>query len=283
MTADPESWQALQSLGFSELEAAIYTFLLQETLATGYKIAKAIGKPVSNTYKAISSLQDKGAIIVEEGESRLCRAVSPKEVFGLIQQSLRQRCEQAVEILARFHPPPEDERVYRLHNREQVLERAKQMLGRCRQVAIITVFPQVLEAIKHDLEAAAKRGVGVLLKVYQPAEVVGAQIVVSNEAELFLSQYPGQELHLITDAEEHLIALLDKAGESVIQAIWSASAFLSVVQYDGHYSEWELTRMNRWIAEGVPLESLQEAILRRAFPMTETPGYQQLIQHQSQP
>jgi|SRR5579871_1099671 len=278
MSAQDESLQALQQLGFSELEAAVYTFLLQQAPATGYKIANAIGKPIANTYKAINALQDKGAILVEEGENRLCRAVAPRELVAQMQQTLRQQCEQAVEALAIFHASPEDERVYRLHTREQVIERARQMLGRCRQVALVSAFPHILEEIRADLELTAGRGVGVLLKAYRPIEVQQANITFSNEADLLLSQYPGEELNLVTDAEEHLIALLEKEGRGVIQAIWSASAFLSVVQYNGLYDEWELTRQNRQIAQGVPLETLQKTIMHRVFPLMETPGYLKLIQ-----
>jgi len=282
MSAQSESMQMLQSLGFSELEATIYTFLLQEAPATGYKIANAIGKPIANTYKGINALQDKGAILMDEGDNRLCRAVPPKELFAQMQQALRQRCEQAVETLARFHSAPEDERVYRLHTREQVIERARQMLARCRQVALVSAFPQILEEIQADLEAVAERGVGVLLKAYRPIEVKSAQIVFSNEADLLLSQYPGEELNLVTDAEEHLLALLGKEETGVVQAIWSASAFLSVVQYNGLYNEWELTRLNGQIAAGTALETVQMTIQRRAFPLMETPGYLKLIHHSAQ-
>jgi sugar-specific transcriptional regulator TrmB len=50
----------LMEFSFSGLEAEIYTFLLRDSPATGYRVAQALGKPVANTYKAIESLQNKG-------------------------------------------------------------------------------------------------------------------------------------------------------------------------------------------------------------------------------
>ena len=50
---------ALRELGFTELESRIYIFLLEESPATGYRIAQAIEKPVANTYKAIELLYYK--------------------------------------------------------------------------------------------------------------------------------------------------------------------------------------------------------------------------------
>ena len=82
-----ESVQALQTLGFSALEASIYSFLLTESTATGYRIAQALGKPVANTYKGIQALQAKGAVLVEDGSTRLCRAVPPDELMGQMERA----------------------------------------------------------------------------------------------------------------------------------------------------------------------------------------------------
>jgi sugar-specific transcriptional regulator TrmB len=199
-----ESLQALQALGFSELEAAIYTLLVQEAPLTGYRIAHGLNKPVANTYKGITALQARGAVIVDDGESRLCRVVPPQELFGQLEQRLRQRCGRAAEALARLTPAPGDERVYRLQTWEQAIERAHQMIRRAGQVVIAAAFPGPLIEIRNELEAAAARGVGVILKVYRPVEVRGADIVLSNEADFLLTHLPGEELSLVVDAEEHL-------------------------------------------------------------------------------
>src|SRR5688572_23314760 len=83
--------QAIQTLGFSELEASIYAFLLVESPTTGYRIAQALGKPVANTYNGIQSLQSKGAILVEDSDTRLCRAVPPDEMMGQMERAFQER------------------------------------------------------------------------------------------------------------------------------------------------------------------------------------------------
>jgi len=50
--------------------------LLKESPATGYRVRHAIGIAVANTYKALTSLEQKGAVIVENGENGLCLAAS---------------------------------------------------------------------------------------------------------------------------------------------------------------------------------------------------------------
>src|ERR1051326_706929 len=276
-----ESVQALQALNFSELEATIYTFLLQQEPTTGYRIAQALGKPVANTYKAINALQAKGAVIVDESQSRLCRAVPPTEIFGQMERTLHQQCANAAEALFKLQVPAEDARVYRLSTWEQVMERTRQMIGRAEQVILICAFPQPLEEIKPELEQAAERGVGVLLKLYQPVEVKGAQIALSNESEFFLQQFPAQELSLVVDAQEQLQAMLAWEGKTVRQAIWSSSLFLSFNHYNGLYSEWLLTTLAGQIREGASLETLRHT-LSRSYPLTQTPGYHKLSQSLNQ-
>ena len=270
------SVQALQTLGFSELESAIYTFLLQQPPTTGYRIAHVLDKPVANTYKGIAALQAKGAVIIDDSKTRLCRAVPPVELFGQMERGLRQRCEQAAQALAKLKAPAEDERVYRLHTWEQVMERTRQMIGRAEQVVLISAFPEPLSAIQAELETAAQRGVGVLLKIYAPTNIVGAHIIQSNETPILLERFPAQELSLVVDAQEQLQALIQNGGQEVIQAIWSRSAFLAFNHYNGLYSEWLLTALTAQIHAGASGETLQ-ATLKRAYPLMQTPGYHNLL------
>src|SRR5215468_10366506 len=106
---------ALTRLGFTALEAEVYTFLLGEPGATGYRIAQGIGKPVANTYKALESLQRKGAILVEDDESRRFRAVPAEELLLGLERDFAQTRAQAARALARLGTDEaSDDRVYQL-------------------------------------------------------------------------------------------------------------------------------------------------------------------------
>src|SRR5215813_11412219 len=99
---------ALVELGFTALEAEIYTWLAGETSATGYRIAQGIGKPVANTYKAIESLHNKGAILIEEDENRLCRAVPAGELLRALERGFASRRDHAARALANLARPEGD-------------------------------------------------------------------------------------------------------------------------------------------------------------------------------
>src|SRR3954454_24931874 len=99
---DDSSINALVGLGFTGLEAEIYTALLAESPVTGYRVAQAIGKPAANVYKAIASLEAKGAVLVDDGASRVCRAVPPDELLARLERGFAERKAQAASALARL-------------------------------------------------------------------------------------------------------------------------------------------------------------------------------------
>jgi len=219
-------------MGFTEIEALVYAFLVRSEPATGYRISHAIDKPTANTYKAIAGLVQRGAVQVDEGGSRLIRAVPPDELLAGLERRERQRRETARAALASLTRDDGDDRVYALRDREQVLERARSMLARARQIALGDLFPEPLAALAEDLAAAAARGVRVVVNGYAPCDIAGVELISMAEAERSLKAWPGQQLSLVVDADEHLLALFDSSLAHVRQAVWSRSAFLSCLHHN---------------------------------------------------
>jgi sugar-specific transcriptional regulator TrmB len=268
--------EPLIGLGLTALEAEIYVFLLQESPATGYRIAQAIGKPAANTYKAIESLARKGAVLLDEGRSRLCRAVPAAEFLGRLERGFRKVKREAAAVLEGLPGAAADDRVYQLRSRDQVFERCRNMLERCRQVALLDVYPQPLEELRADVERAVARGVAVALQVYAPAVLPGAEVVLKGEVERVVERWPGQWLNLGIDGQEHLLAYLTADGKDVHQAIWTGSAYLSWVYHTGASSELVVSELQTLLDAGASAEELRDA-LRRDRQRIQTPdlaGYQ---------
>lgn len=265
--------QGLTQLGFTQAEAEVYVALLRESPATGYRIATVLGKATANTYKALRSLTDKGAVLTEEGDSSMFRAVPAKELLRRFTRAFESQRDVTEAALERIGMPADDLGVYRLTDPEQVLQRAREMLARVRQVALITAFPGPLSGIAPDIEAAAARGVDIGVKAYAPIEIRGVDLVISTQGQVWLQEIPGDELMLVTDAEEHLVALFD--GEAVFQAIWSASPFLGQVHHNGMALEHHVTKLARAIQEGASNKKLQ-AMLPVARSPLDAPGFRRL-------
>ena len=265
--------QALENLGFSEIESLIYCFLLKESPATGYRISHAIGKPTANTYKAIAALAQRGAIDVDDAQNRLCRAVPPAELIDRLDRDFGARRHQAAAQLAKIRPATGDVRVYQLGDVDQVFERARTMLAGAKSVALVDAFPKVLAQIAPHLEAAAKRGVEVAVRAYERVVLKGVSIVVPTDGGRVLSLWPGEQLNIAVDAEQYMLALLAKDAKTLHQAIWSNSTFLSCLQHNGLASELILTEMqqNKRGADSTPMERL-------SLTRSKSPGLQRLME-----
>ena len=233
--------KALEALGFSGIESLVYCFLLENSPATGYRVSQAIGKPTANTYNAIAALAQRGAIVVDDSATRLCRAVPPGELLDRLNREFEAKRQQADAELAKLRPASGDDRVYQLTSIEQVLERARAMLAAARRVALLDLFPRALSLLERDLGAAAKRGVKVGVRAYSPAQIKGVQIVVPNESAHILSTWPGEHMSIAVDADQFMIALLTKDAQTVHQAIWSNSTILACLQYNALQVELMLT------------------------------------------
>ena len=256
--------QALTFLGFSEIEALIYCFLLQESPATGYRVSHAIGKPTANTYKAIAALALRGAIIIDDSENRLCRAVPPGELLERLGREFDGFKKTAADALAKIKQAPGDDRVYYLSSVEQVLERARTMLADAKQVALLDLFPKCTPALRGDLEAAARRGVKIAVRCYEPTSIKGVSVVVAPSSERVLGIWPGQQVSIGVDADQFLHALLSQDVSGVHQALWSSSTLMSCLQYNALFNEIMLTEVQNGRTATSALNALSLTTLKPA-------------------
>jgi sugar-specific transcriptional regulator TrmB len=271
--------QPLVSLGFTALEAEVYGFLLGESPVTGYRIAQALRKPAPNIYKAIESLEAKGAVMVDDGASRLCRPIPPQELLGHLERRFQEDRNRAAESLSEMTAPATDDRVYQLKSPDQVLERARRMLEQCREVALVDAFPRPLAKLRDDIEAAARRGVVVGVKAYSEIELAGARVIVDVRRESVVGRWPGQWVNVVVDGAEHLVAFLTEDASEVHQAIWSGSVYLSWVYHSALSAELALDAVQTELARDDATPDGLRALLAelRSLKALEATGYQRLV------
>ena len=267
----------LRELGLNQLEAEIYIFLLPQPPMTAYKIAKNIGKPTANVYKAVERLSRKGALIIEEGPGRTCRAVPARVFLRRAEQDYREISLMAQKVLKNVEVSPIDEHVYRVDSVEQVYAYCREMLDKAKVVVVIDAFPIPLQKIASLAADAVKRGVKVFIEAYEPITVEGAQIAFIPIADKLVSQWNAQQLNVVVDGEENLMALLTQDGSGVLQAYWSNSLYLSCLHHGGRLCEQTLVRALQARQSGVSPEEIMAIIENHSFFMTTSvPGQQQL-------
>ena len=126
--------QSLAALGFTETEAVVYCELLRAPASTGYRLAPSIGKAAASVYQALAALSQKGAVLVDDTETKTYRAVPPSELIAALSKSFEARAAQAVQSLEGLHEPQPDDRLYQLSSVDQVFERATAMIDGAKEI-----------------------------------------------------------------------------------------------------------------------------------------------------
>ncbi len=271
--------ELLQSLGLNHLEAEVYTWLISQADAvTAYRVGKALGRPTANVYKAIDALARKGAVVIDEGSTRLCRPTPPAEFLGQLQESLLERTKLAADVLSNLGGAPQDEGIYHIQSASLVLERCRAMLARCEKIAVVDAFPAALTVVLPAVREAIKRGVQVYVQIYEACTIPGAHVAHAYQSDEVLSHWRCQQLNVVTDGTEVLLALLHADLSDVYQAVWTASLYLTCAMHVGLMRE----HMFHTIAAHVdrtdfPAELRQLLDEQPLFHAATVPGQQRLF------
>jgi sugar-specific transcriptional regulator TrmB len=279
--AKVEQTDCLVALGFTGLEAEAYTFLIGVSCATGYRVAQEIGKAVANTYKALETLERKGAVLVDEGKNRVFRAVPASELLSRLERGYKQRCRDAAETLARIDEPQSDDRLYQLRSCDQVMERCRAMLDRSQSVVVVDAVPSILEELRPHIEEAVARNVEVVVKTYSEVSLSGARVIVRPRGHEIVDALPGAMISINIDGTEQLLALLQRSGDEVHQAIWTSSPIVAYLFYNGLVNEMSQVAVMRELEEETSVDALRRAFesLRHLHPASSRgPAYQNLMQ-----
>ncbi|WGM39957.1 helix-turn-helix domain-containing protein [Caulobacter sp. NIBR1757] len=232
---------ALAGLGFTDTEARLYCELVRSGPATGYRLAKAIGKAPANTYQALEALSQKGAVLTEDAEAKTWRAAPPAELVSALDAAHARRSAAALDALSRLPAAAGDARLYALRTPQQAYARARAMIAAAREAILFDLSPEPFELLKAALEQAAAQGVTVAGLIYAPSATT-LTTVQSASAELVNSRWPGQQITIVADAREQLTALIAPGGETLTQGVASDSPFLACLQHSGLSAELRLQR-----------------------------------------
>lgn len=271
---------SLVSLGLNRLEAEVYEHLLASEPMTGYAVGKAIGRPTANVYKAVEALAGMGAVLLEDGGNRLCRAVPAAEFLAHRRQALLDDVERAAAALVRTQREETDQAIYQIRSAPLVLERARAMLARCTRVAVVDAFPGPLRKIEAALGEAAGRGVHVYLLAYEHVALPGVHVVRMPQpvADDVLRFWASQQLNIATDGQEVMVALFDQGLDRVHQAVWSASLYLASILHAGMMKEHTLHEIASVQHEEDAAERVRAILARQSyFHNSDVPGQRKLL------
>jgi sugar-specific transcriptional regulator TrmB len=225
----------LRRLGFSDLEALVYLDLLRNPSSTGYRIGRSISKPHANVYQSLVALEQKGAVLFEDGETRIYSAVAPAELIGQLRKRYERECSAAEVALKALEVKPRDEdRFFRLTSRDQVYARGRAMVAEAKETVLVELFPACAEEMRDELGQAVGRGLVVAGLVMRDEDLIeGSRMIASNTSSRVSSVWPGDQLTIIVDAREFLLALFDRDTGEVKRATSVSSPYIATLFNNG--------------------------------------------------
>ena len=278
MKAQNNSIESLKNLGLNQLEAEVYLHLLTNEQMTAYKVGKSINKPTANVYKAIDSLSNKGAVLIESNKNKYCKAVPPNEFLNHYTKDLITKTKKTKLLLNNLEIDHYDEKTYSINSVPLVFERFQNMMKKAKVIAVIDAFPNSLNTVLDSVKEAIKRGIDVYIQVYKPIKIKGADIAYTGIAKEALTHWKSEQLNLIIDGEEYLMALMDKELNKTIQASWSNNYYMACTLHAGRMHEQTIMK----ISEKIGNKSFEKEVLellekQKYFYNSNIPGFDKLF------
>lgn len=203
--------QELQELGFTDYEARVYVAVLQASPVTAYEISKNNGLPRPNVYSALEGLERKGAVHRASNEPVRYVPVSPKELLERIARSVNTRCTSLRERLDGLKAVQETEYVWNIAGADDAHAKLAELIAEARRHVWIKAHHSAVEPHFEAIEAAAGRGVAVLLVLFGSDEQIASwrriqgAVVYAHEAD---GTVVGLGRHLITYSSDFKVALI---------------------------------------------------------------------------
>ena len=180
----------LISFGLTRQEAVIYTTLLTHGEMTGYEVSKETGISRSNVYAGLSSLADKGAAYLIEGDSTKYLPVKVEDFTKNILKELEEKAEY-IKAHAPTQQVPADGYIT-IVGTKNIKNKLHDMLKETRIRVYISASGEILEDFAYEIEQIAETGKKVVILTDSSFTIPGA-VVYHTEPE------PGQ-LRVIIDS-----------------------------------------------------------------------------------
>jgi len=260
----------LGSVGFSALESDVYWALLQEPGSSGYRLAQMVGKQAANIYKALDSLRTKGAILADESTRPTTYVALPiREYMDAKRRDLEDLQTQIEHELEDVAASPAHGGIFELSSIAQVYERCRELLRNAKTVVLLNVDARPLEELRSELNAAADRGVRVLIKTRAPLPGQAPGPEAGR----------GEELAIAVDFKEYVQAFLKSDGSGVEEAIWVRHPHLANQVCSLFHSDFTLTRVRVMVQAGKEVKEIGRE-MHRLTRMVEVQAPPEMLPHE---
>lgn len=228
--------RTLSALGFSDVEALVYSTLLQFPGVTAYRIAKLVGKSQANVALALRGLVAKRAVVLGDEKPITYDPISVRALVSQLKNEFGGRLEAASSALESVEVEAQVDRIRRLVSIEDVYVQAEQMLRNAAETVVFTMTSLPLAHLRQNIARCAKKVAVVGLFVTDDEAIPGVKVLRSRRSEQVRSFTQGEIIILISDAREMLICFVEANGK-IRQAVWANHPLLAGIMHNAITSD----------------------------------------------
>ena len=177
---NPQFFENLISFGLTRQEAIIYTTLLSHGEMTGYEVSKETAISRSNVYAGLSSLADKGAAYLIEGDSTKYVPVDVETFTKNVLTDLQEKAEY-IKTHAPTQQVPTDGYIT-IVGTKNIKNKLHDMLKETRVRLYISASGEILQDFAYEIEQIAETGKKVVILTDNNFTIPGA-VVYHTEPE----------------------------------------------------------------------------------------------------
>lgn len=224
---DVDTLNSVQELGFTEYEAKVYLALLDESPASGYRVAQNSGVPRAKVYEVLGGLVRRGAVLANYSDPVRYAPLSPQELVARRRREMEGSIRTAEENLERYATSTASRgAIWDITGREEILERAREVAGRAERSILAEVWREDAPELKEALAAAADRGVEVGIVAYGDPDYPFAKVYHHDLVDEVTRGLGARWIVLSADTREVVTGILSMGKES--RAAWTSHPGLVV-------------------------------------------------------
>lgn len=212
--------EILKDLNFTEYEAKTYLALLEKSPLSGYAISLHSGVPRSKIYEVLGGLVERGEVMVSHENPALYTPLPPNELINLKKRKAETSFEVAEDALEQYsYVALNRENIWNITGYEPILNRTKEAIKQATGRILLEIWNEDVEKISEELEAAAKRGVEILIVSYGNLVLDFAQVYLHDASEEITNEYGGRWIVLSVDDREVVAGIVSLGEDS--RAAWT--------------------------------------------------------------
>lgn len=225
----------MKAFGFTDAESKAYLSLLQNGPSTGYEVSKKSGVPKSKVYTVLYSLVQKGAVLLNEGESsNTYMAENPDDLLTLLRSNINRQLKELELGFTPYRDVVDNSLLWSLSDYYAVLEKAKSLIKNAKESLLIQIW---MDTMDEELEALIfqkqKEGLKTLVILYDETQKYKTKLnkfYKHGFEEDKLVEFGKKWINLIVDKETMLYSTTQNMED--IHAIFTQNSSMVFFAYE---------------------------------------------------